>query len=273
MNVAHFIELCRFFSSNGYSQLKIMGGEPTIHNDFLEFVEIAQRYFDSINIFTNAINDQLTCIEPRSEDAIIYNFKFSKFLTKEKLLLSSPGDRALEVQITSHIHQERLLSEIKRIVSLAPDRIKVYLTLDCTSEIFKERDIVIPIYEYIMQEAIKSNIIVGQDHLIPFCYLQGTNIPTAKCGAVCTLSCAGLIDSKYNIRFCNQFSDILGNIFQGDSTITFEQYNKLLIERFTEIHSKLRNGHCSACPYWNVICNGGCFMGRINDFPEKGVRI
>lgn len=263
MDMAHFVELCRFFSSQGYFQLKMMGGEPTVHWKFEDLFIIAQKYFRSVNIFTNAINNKILGIAPREADGIIYNFKFAKAITKEKLLLNYPGKRALEVQITAQTNKDLLMSEIKRVADFSLDRIEVDLTLDCTAEIFLERDTIVPIYEFVLTESEKSGIHIGQDHLIPFCYLLNTQIPTAKGGAICSLYCAGLIDAKYNIRFCNQFPEILGNLFAENKITSAKHYDELVSSKFKEIQDGLQRKSCSACPYWNVVCNGGCFMGRV----------
>lgn len=145
MTITNFSQLCAYFKYNGIKHLKIMGGEPTIHPYFLDFINIAQKNFDEITIFTNAINDSISSINLRENDKIVYNFKFAKVINSKKLLVAQLGKRALEVQILKNLNVDVTKNNILRIFKLFP-KIEVYLTLDCTINIFSERDSVIPIY-------------------------------------------------------------------------------------------------------------------------------
>lgn len=53
-----------------------MGGEPNVHPNFGRRYSIAQHYFEKVMLFTNALNDQVMLIEPRSNDTINYIFRF-----------------------------------------------------------------------------------------------------------------------------------------------------------------------------------------------------
>lgn len=262
MDVERFAKLCIYLSENGGTQIKIMGGEPTIHPKFSEIMYIAQSYFNVVSLFTNALSESLLEYAPRAEDIITYNFKFRKRLNKENLFLNLPGMRNLEIQVTPSVIKEKLFDEIFKITSLDRERIIPCFTLDCTANIFKDRDKIVPIYEYLIDQCRKEGIKFGQDHLMPMCFLADTNIPMPKSGTICLLNCAGLIDSSYNLRFCNQYSDILINVFNGDDIISVSELENALMKKYNEIISNIENKGCGFCAMFGKYCNGGCFVGK-----------
>ena len=48
MDTAKAEMLFNYFASNGIKNLKIMGGEPTVHPDFLTLYNLSQQKFDSV---------------------------------------------------------------------------------------------------------------------------------------------------------------------------------------------------------------------------------
>ena len=263
MDIDHFSQLCKFLSKNGCHQIKIMGGEPTIHPLFSEFMMIAQEHFEVVSLFTNAISGSLFGFTPRESDIITYNFKFSRLLNKKRLLLDYPGIRNLEIQITSAIVKEKLLDEIIRVTSLAPDRIRPCFTLDCTADIFSDKNAIVSFYEYIWENCVNHGFRIGQDHLIPLCFLAGTKIPMQINGSKCTINCAGLIDSNYNLRYCNQYSEKLISLFNKDgSLISIDSIKKALNDYFIKLSNTVQYKGCEKCSLYQAYCNGGCFAAK-----------
>lgn len=263
MDISHFKELCAYFNGNDIQTMKIMGGEPTLHPDFMEMMEIAQYYFINVLLFTNAINNRILSFRPRDTDAVIYNFKFSKFLNKEKILLNGKGRRSLEIQITKDLNSNILLDEIKRISKdISEIIINPCFTLDCTTNIFKDRSLLLKKYEELWLDCEKYRVQLGQDHLIPLCFLLNSKIPMPSAGCICNDYCSGLIDSSYNIRFCNQYSDKLGNIYQNGKIIEYDNFLRLLSQKKRYLQQNITKKICGKCPFYNQYCNGGCFIGK-----------
>lgn len=262
MDADKYTALCRFFYKNDTHNIKIMGGEPTTHEDFSLFYSIAQTYFDKVSLFTNGTNKVLESIKPRTTDSIVYNFTFNKILTPKRLLLDKEGERALEVQIKHTTDVSKLIGDINRILLFDPQRIKIYLTLDCTSDIFLEKDIVVPKYERVWLECKSNGYYVGQDHLVPFCYAMETRIPIPYTGAKCNIDCAGLIDADYNLRFCNQHNQPLTQLFSEEGIISYDILKDLLDKKLESIKVQALDEKCNNCPYWANICTGGCFVGK-----------
>lgn len=100
MDTAKAEMLFNYFASNGIKNLKIMGGEPTVHPDFLTLYNLSQQKFDSVALFTNGLNAEITKITPRNTDAIIYNFLFiNRQFDSNKYLPSSNFARIFEIVI------------------------------------------------------------------------------------------------------------------------------------------------------------------------------
>jgi len=262
----HHIELddlekiFKYLNSNGVEKLKIMGGEPTVHPDFLSAINLAQHYFKKIIIFTNALNDRILLITPREQDSIIYNFNFitTDFET-DKLLLNKPGIRAFEVQVnydTDVDNYKRILYTLKRKMH-NKKKVNIYLTLDCTENIFLHRDEIInkwnELTEFINSEL---NVEAFQDHIIPRCFYENTNMNVKKISNMCNVLCSGLIDSGLNIRYCNQHPVILGKL---DLSQEFQHILSLLQTEYEEKMKKRQELKCKNCKNYLVCCNGGCF--------------
>ena len=263
MDYEHFCAICDILAKNGCSQIKIMGGEPTVHPEFGMFMERAQNQFATVSLFTNAISNKVRDFHPRQNDIITYNFKFRRLLTPEKLLLDFPGIRNLEIQITPSVIKEKLMDEIIRVVNYDIKRIRPYLTLDCTSNIFKYKSSIAKVYEYIWEQCLTKGISVGQDHLLPLCFIAGTKIPIPRSGSNCTTNCAGLIDAKYQLRFCNQYPDVLLNIFdQFDQPVSMKSISHAIEEKHLQIINEIQNKGCGHCQLFGILCNGGCFAGK-----------
>ena len=103
-----------------------------------------------------------------------------------------------------------------------------------------------------------SNYII--DHIIPSC-LFGDMIKTPD--ALCSINCAGLIDSGLRLRYCNQYSESLGNLL--DSTGNFIPYDEVISKLKIGYNSKidlLKQSKCNDCKYFLKECNGGCFAHK-----------
>lgn len=260
MDIRHFEELCRYFSNQGISRLKIMGGEPTIHPLFAEFMHIAQSYFPNIYLFTNAINNRILNFIPRNTDSIIYNYTFRKLWNRDKLLLENPGKRAFEIQIQEKTNEESIATDIK---SLDEHRITPVLTLDCTSNIFKHRDLLISKIEYLQSFFNQNNIKHSMDHRIPLCFIYGSKIqmPISNFNQ-CTLSCSCLIDASYHLRFCNQSPNKLLSIYKDGKILPIQIIENALCKEFYTRQLENLNRICLNCIFYEKLCNGGCFMNN-----------
>lgn len=262
MQLDKFERLCAYFKDNKVPILKIMGGEPTLHPDFKLITEIAQKYFKGVAVFTNGLSEKLQNFNPRKTDVITYNFKFSKKISVDNLMLDKKGGRGLEIQISEKTNVDALMDEIKRVTSYG--KIHINFTLDCTENIFLHRKEIALKYEKLWLQCKEIGIVAGKDHSVPLCFLYGTKIPMKSAKSICRLDCTGLIDADYNLRHCNQFSDHLINMFVGDRIIPYN----ILVNYLTFKHIKLQDTAldkiCRDCVFYGKNCNGGCFVAKDN---------
>ena len=259
MSLKDFEELCEYLKSNSIDFLKIMGGEPTLHTDFVKIIEIAQKYFDYIVIFSNGITDSIKNIRLRKNDIIVYNFTFNKFFSREKMFFEIGGKRTFEVQIKSSTNEKEL---VERIIELAKtDSIKISLTLDCTANIFEEKSVVLPKLKYLEKELAAAELTFSYDHMIPLCYLYKTGLHVTN-SCMCTIFTAGLIGSDLSLKFCNQHPTTLVSLKQNGRFIPWNIVENYLQKAFYEIRGKALNVYCLNCVFFNKKCNGGCWIPK-----------
>ena len=144
MYIEDFFMLCDFLSVNNIKHLKIMGGEPTVHPYFL--------------------------------DAVEYNFNLLSFdFDFEKFMLNMPGNRGIEVQISSYSDTEKIIKLLSYIFdnNYIKERIGINLTLDCTENIFDNKNDICSkwnrISDYINKDLSMEYCI---DHNIPMCFIK-----------------------------------------------------------------------------------------------------
>lgn len=260
IDITTYIKLCEYLSRNKIKRVKIMGGEPTVHSAFEHIITISQSYFESVVIFTNALNDRIMNVHPRRKDTIVYNFNFfSSRFNKEKFLLDRLGNRRLEVQIGNRTNVEHVTNRLSLLKSIP--NLKINLTLDCMENIFDDKikleQKFITISDYIRNE-LKTDYLV--DHKIPFCFwTKNTIVPDA----MCLDNCVGLIDSSLRFRFCNQFEPSLCDLIDVDGEfVSFDKIMSILEMCYVSKIDSLKGERCGDCNHFPHKCNGGCFAHK-----------
>lgn len=260
IDVNTYVRLCEYLSSNNMHRIRIMGGEPTVHSSFEEIIAISQAYFESIIIFTNAMNNRIINIHPRSDDAIVYNFNFISYkFNIDKFLLDLPGRRKLEIQIGSNTNVAHIINKLSILKGIS--NLKINLTLNCMEDVFDNKKVLEQKFSAV-SDFIRNDLGTDYtiDHIIPSC-LFGEKITTPD--AMCSINCAGLIDSDLRLRYCNQFETPLCSIL--DSKGIFISYNKILSRLKKGYNSKislLKSTKCKDCECFLKTCNGGCFAHK-----------
>lgn len=262
ISVNDFISLCTYLQENGVSSLKIMGGEPTVHTEFVTCMTVAQRCFPSVILFTNAVNDEIKRISIRRNDCITYNFHFiDEEFDVEKFRFDQPGRRGIEVQIASDTNVVRLKERIHWLAAAADmkrrsDIIRFNLTLNCMENIFDNQNVLIEKWNDIADYITDSlSLVFDTDHRIPKCVASRLHMTTPG-DSLCSLLCAGLIDAGLYLRFCNQYSNVLLYMKRGNGWTDFIEVRDALKRAFRQ---KLKLSACENCAGYPTVCNGGCF--------------
>lgn len=272
MDYSQCISLLSYLSKSGLKKVKLMGGEPTVHPFFSDILKFAQSKFDSVIIFTNAINDEILKINLREKDLIVYNSQFiDDSFPLEKLLPNQAGTRVFETQISSDLNVDTLISRFDNFLSRLEKEyphdyliklIGFNLTLNCMENIFAKKSSIIKKWNKVYDFIKKKNYDVDIDHSIPWCFFVNTNMKVKQGIWKCTSQCSGLIDSEMNLRYCNQHPKVLMPLIEnGKFTPVAKIENYLYMENLNKIHTNLVK-LCKDCPFFNRKCNGGCFMHK-----------
>ena len=266
MCLEDFKRLCMYLKKDGgVSKLKIMGGEPTVHPNFTECIDYAQSLFDSVHIFTNAINEKIETIRLRERDSVIYNVSCLPINIKEsRLLLGQYGGRMFETQLSSDSNIETLKQVLLHIREIIPDgQMSIALTLNCIENIFQNKTKLIKMWNE-MVDFIQNDLNINHniDHNIPYCFFVGSPMKIQIKKSKCSLRCAGLITPSMQLQYCNQSSEILEDICQDDKFIPFEILENRLTEFYYKKMSLNLKKMCRDCIFFEKKCNGGCFMHK-----------
>ena len=256
MEIDKFSLLCNYFIRHGFDKIAIMGGEPTIHPDFISIMEIAQSCFSQVYLFTNALDSKkLVQFVPRENDVIIYNANFAKNLTKEKLLLSKPGKRVLDVVINTQSNTDILEKEIFQIIH-------IQLVIDNKCNIFTEKHAVVQhvnqLFKYL---SAVENADVHFECNAPICFTAGTDLPKFKQNTICTPTSV-LVDGSYNVRFCNIYPHPLINMFKDGQLIPFRILENYIELAYKQLQMECLSKICRDCLYFDRLCNGKCYIGQ-----------
>ena len=263
MSIDTFSLLCQYLSENGISILKVMGGEPSIHTEFKKIIEIAQSYFSNVVIFTNGLDKQIQSVKLRNSDSIVYNFTFNKSLSAEKLLLQQDGKRTFEIQVTNITNENELIDRIVYFSRLSENKIRISLTLDCTSNIFKTKEIVVKKLQVIEKRLFEENIHFSYDHKMPLCFLYKTGLHPNN-SSLCEVETSAVIDSNLNLRFCLQNPEKLVSLYQNGHFVPWSILLNHLYKKFYELRTTALGKICLDCVFFNKKCNGGCWIPKSN---------
>jgi len=258
-------KLSVYLTQNGIKRLKVLGGEPTVHKHYLEAVDIFQKYFQKVYIFTNALNDKILQTKLRESDGIVYNFSFiNKSFDIRKLKLDEPGSRSFEVQIPSDADAGDIINRLETVFTLpgAKEKIHISTTMNCMEHIFEKRGEIIPKWNKVVEYLAEKGIKHGTDHPIPLCFYKNTDMDIKPKSGKCPFHLTGAIDASLNLRFCAQHPKVLTNMIEDGELIPF---SRMLRHLYYEYENKLCVNYdkkCFQCTWFNKQCNGGCYLHR-----------
>lgn len=268
-------QLLDYCAKNQVKSLGVFGGEPTIHPDFVEIWNYAYLLFDKITLYTNGLNRDVLSQIPLSEDkGLNVNFRHLEHIDPKWLKQSS---LATEVVIGRNADIDALIEKIKRIykeVQEVDGSVFFNLTLDCTLNIFKHKEDVLPQFDKILDFALTHpDYQFGVDHKYPKCCLPegmarkihvlcGRNIDDDKELFLCNPieRKTPLITADFKARTCPQYDGHSIDIFKEDGTIIpFAQLSNFIAFEIIDRWRSLKDTSCAKCKYFMSECNGGCF--------------
>lgn len=263
MDTGKLLKISNYLRSNGVKNVRVMGGEPTLHPDFKYITGKLQNIFNRVTVFTNGISNKLCYFIPREKDSVNYNSKFINSLNEERLLVGSPGNRLISVVVDKTLNVEYMIGQILRVSKLVHN-VKISLSFDCTDNIFRDRSLLVEKYKTLYDICIKLGLEVIMDHALPICFLYNTGIVVNSAKSICDTGCSGLIDAQFNLRFCNLTSDDKLSLFNKERIIPYKIIENFLQMAYYRKQVAVLDKICLHCTLYGEYCNGGCFIQNKN---------
>lgn len=280
MDTEKIKKLIDYLHEHKVPKLRVMGGEPTLHPDFVEIWNYAIGKFKRQTLFTNGLEkEKLLSIDLDESTGINFNFNFVN-TPLDPDICSKFKEFSTEIVIRKETDEQKLFEKILEVQenSVKLDTsIKFNLTIDCTLDIFKYRKEMQDKLNKILDFAIEhSDYNWGWDHSYPRCFLTDDIIEKMlEVGYHNILSpfpnsyhinqcksiggCSALVLSNFKLVHCNQYRNNSIDIFdEKGEIIPYNRFSNFLkCEGLTKFES-LRNTGCMDCKYFLQQCNGGC---------------
>lgn len=273
-------------------ELRIMGGEPTIHPRIVEFVDEATKFFQTSSLFTNGV----TLPELAKNDVFIRNHFAGKLayaingFTFNQNKFSDYKDCITFVKLHNVVPMKNVDEFIGRTFKQMELQPQVLLLFSPDTQINLVNDNVADEYRIpwmkamttILPELDRRGIPYGFDHYFPMCFYTQEMIDELHLNGILNLhteriSCCGdrhmgLIDYNFDLYFCNQTRIKLGSLLDDDGNPklvpdimkTLAQYSCVKTDNVKELSEKCRN--CGAV----ASCKTGCFYNSIVKEREDG---
>lgn len=279
MNVDIFI---RYMKENSAllntEELKVMGGEPTLHPRIVDVVHEAYYHFRNIKLFTNGSTMSKIAKDPRmikthfeSVTAYLingYTFEPEKFHEYKDYV------RNIVLHcVVPFDNVDEFINKVFKFLELGP-QIHICLSPDTQVNLFD--DGIMEKYRETYLKALTTIVprigtqLHGHDHFFPTCFftqdvldvLHKYNIEFVyeKHGC-CSQYHLGLIDWNFDLHFCNQTRFKIGNVLNKDGNmLSLPEINEMIktaprmkCDNIRKLSEKCRN--CSALP----VCKVGCY--------------
>jgi radical SAM protein with 4Fe4S-binding SPASM domain len=268
-----------------FDRIALLGGEPTIHPQFIEFLEYLLPRRLGILVFTNGMIENIEIyskiVDVASRNGIrgfpqlgfCVNINESKYrIDKEEALQTLFFEKLGKVSMLSfNIFEEKfdpyfLIEKIKKYSLIKSIRLGIaaplgnrnnYLKIESFSKVSSK------IVSF-MKEATKQNIYVGFDCGFVRCMFSEEDLLDIKdlCGNI-TFDCGPSIDIYPNLEIssCYPMSTVLREKMENYKSPThLFSYWQSKFNDYKPVYDR-----CETCNYFsNLICNGGCKAYKAN---------
>jgi hypothetical protein len=263
-----FVLLCRLLAEQGHiKRIKMMGGEPTVHCKFPHMLAAAMDHFPHVYLFTNAVNEVVETLRLRGGDAVIYNLScLSPSVPSRKLLPELECGHLFETRIDARTDVDRVCRKLRHVHDCLGQRMVVNLTLNCVEDIFASRHVIVRNWNAVGRFCRDElGITLNLDHDAPHCFVRETNMLLDRYHPLCSPECMGLVTADLQLRFCNQTSEDLLSLRDGQGLVPYAELDACLERQFSLRMESNRDHFCRGCPDFPATCNGSCFAHR---FPK-----
>ena len=280
MEMREFKRVLRFLKRSGYSFIRIFGGEPTLHPDFIELVRYADTLFGNFFVLTHGfvekeITDRLTEF---SSVRYVCNYAARKFSGRPESDLThflktlgkyttlgvtytgdvSPGEIDAWIETINKYNLKRLL----RFGIASPDCERSNAFIDFTEDRKKFNEDL----QLVAGKLFEAGINLAQDCTsVPLCKLDDATIALWKrnFGKDMLTSCAPPSDYMPGgmVSSCFGTATFQAPFSRYKTGQEFQAY-------FMRLHRLLEDNiiiePCSRCRYFRLSCSGGCLNNFIS---------
>lgn len=276
--------------SDNFPNLKLLGGEPTVHPSFTELYPYFQSKFRHVTLFSNALNDNIKKIVPRASDYITYNGYFiNDSFDTEKFLPRNPNPFLRTIQNVVNMafdfdgFKKRALfvKNFFRNANLENNYVMA-LSLDCTEDIFAHAETLNQLFIDIINFATTNKINITTHRSAPICFFvnpelvrlrklfQNRFFPTHICDVTYGQA---IVDTDFNLKYCDRMPKILGNVFKNEfETIDLEDFKLKMYQGYVWKMKDNYDLKCHGCKLWAKECNGGCYANLSSKIFEETFR-
>jgi len=266
-------------------ELRIMGGEPTLHPRIIEVVDEATKYFISLSLFTNG-----TTMPELAKDKVFIRNHFNGRLgyaingfTFNQDKFDEYKDYISTMKLHNVVPLENVAGFIKRVYKQMELHPQVVILLSPNTQINLINDDIAKEYRKAWMKAMVAilpelelrGIPYGFDHYFPMCFYTQEMIDELHLNNIeglhhARISCCGdhhmgLIDYNFDLYFCNQTRIKIGSILDenGEPMLVpdimnmLHNYSCVKTENVKEMSDKCRN--CGVV----ASCKTGCFYNSI----------
>jgi radical SAM protein with 4Fe4S-binding SPASM domain len=290
MDVDKLIEFWRINHPRMVNQiLKIMGGEPTLHPRILEVIQEGCLYFGGVDLFTNGTKMSSIANDPLviryhlmgKIGYIINGYVFNPKDIKEVL----PFLQRVSLHFVIPNDEKEMEEICDKILGLVYDPLyHIILSPNTQVNLFnneiqeKYRKIWMKAIKRVVPRLLENGTSFNYDHVLPICFytqemldelhkipVQGN---TKKLDAIheekITCCCEvhmGLIQTNFDLHFCNQTDLKIGSILNEDgSPKLMDDIQKMLLPFSKKKTECIRNisPKCRECPVVSS-CKVGCY--------------
>jgi len=281
-------KILHFFHKNSNyvssSVLKIMGGEPTLHPDFLRILVEGCKYYGKVMVFTNGsgleeIVSNPFLVKQHMQNKLTYaingyTFDIENFNAYSQLI------NYVILHFVILKNYKRVVEKIMKCVDFS-HQIHFMISPDTQVDLFDNtkledyRKIWISAITEIIPEFKRRNIGYSYDHVLPICFytqemideLHRFSIDDLHASKItcCGDQFMGLIDYNFDLYYCNQTRIKLGSILNENGQPKTLPEIEEMIQRGSKIKSdsiKDISEKCSRCPVV-AACKVGCYYNSL----------
>jgi hypothetical protein len=262
------------------AELKIMGGEPTIHPDFLNVASTGIFLFDKISVFTNGTN--LNYITHPDIMAAHWGDKFQFIINGFTLPYDNWeawGRYYKKAQFHFVLGEKIAIDRIRYLAKTVPP-IQSHFILSGNTQINifddKYRDEYRTRYVESLCEIIPKlrdyGHTFGYDHTFPQCFWTQEMLdklhlkyitPPYLGRSRCCDTIIGLLDTNFDLWYCNQTHIKIGNMFVNGKPRKMEEITRMLRDMPGKKCAEMCRTQCTECSA-KTACKSACWFKHVS---------